>query len=124
MVARGSVFRPEKLPLNLSNVQFARSVLLTFPKIKLKQAIGQLEKKLLSFWHQVESIPFDALKLLLSALARVPFSASIALPPLDVIRKAVTVLLSQLTQAESNALDGNDDTSEGWNLWNEFSRDY
>ncbi|KAI9895945.1 hypothetical protein PsorP6_018389 [Peronosclerospora sorghi] len=80
------------------------------------RAIDQLEKKWLSFWHQVESLPFDALKLLLSALSRVPFSASIALSPLAAIRKAVTLLLSQLTQVESDALDGKDDTLEGVEL--------
>ncbi|KAE8908129.1 hypothetical protein PF003_g7469 [Phytophthora fragariae] len=74
-----------------------------------------MDKAWLSSWQGVESLPVDAVKMLLSALARLPFSASIDPPPLPAISKAVTVLLSQLTETESS-LDGNDDTLEGVEL--------
>lgn len=76
-----------------------------------------MEKDWLSCWQGVESLPLDVLRMLLSALARLPFSASIDPPPLPAISKAVSALLSQLTQyGGGDALDGNDETLEGVEL--------
>ncbi|KAE8993282.1 hypothetical protein PF001_g17594, partial [Phytophthora fragariae] len=113
--ARAGGYRPPQLPLNPSNRQFVRSVLKNCPNHKLKETIENMDKAWLSSWQGVESLPVDAVKMLLSALARLPFSASIDPPPLPAISKAVTVLLSQLTETESS-LDGNDDTLEGVEL--------
>uniref|UniRef100_A0AAV1UG65 AAA+ ATPase domain-containing protein n=1 Tax=Peronospora matthiolae TaxID=2874970 RepID=A0AAV1UG65_9STRA len=75
--------------------------------------LEQLEKPWLSCWQEVDRLPLDALQTLLSALARLPFSvASIARASLPAISKAVSALLTQATQADETALDGNDDTLE------------
>ncbi|KAG3141311.1 hypothetical protein PI126_g15554 [Phytophthora idaei] len=82
------------------------------------KTIEQMDKAWLSCWQSVESLPLDALKMLLSALSRLPFSASIAPPPLPAISKAVSALLSRVTQygGGDEALDGNDETLEGVEL--------
>ncbi|KAG6592606.1 Serine/threonine-protein kinase mph1 [Phytophthora cinnamomi] len=74
-----------------------------------------MSKAWISCWQGVESLPVDAVKVLLSALARLPFSASIDPPPLPAISKAVSALLSQLTGSDSS-FDGNDETLEGVEL--------
>ncbi|KAF1779380.1 hypothetical protein GQ600_17611 [Phytophthora cactorum] len=62
--------------------------------------------------------------MLLSALSRLPFSASIAPPPLPAISKAVSALLSRVTQygGGDEALDGNDEPSRVSNWLNGSSR--
>ncbi|ETP10987.1 hypothetical protein F441_13483 [Phytophthora nicotianae CJ01A1] len=107
-----------QLPSNPSNLQFIRSVLKNCPNHKLKATIEQMDKSWLNCWQSVESLPLDALKILLSAISRLPFSASIAPPPLPAISKAVSTLLSQTTQdgGDDEALDGNDGTLEGVEL--------
>ncbi|ETO69878.1 hypothetical protein F444_13603 [Phytophthora nicotianae P1976] len=107
-----------QLPSNPSNPQFIRSVLKNCPNHKLKATIEQMDKSWLNCWQSVESLPLDALKILLSAISRLPFSASIAPPPLPAISKAVSTLLSQTTQdgGDDEALDGNDGTLEGVEL--------
>ncbi|KAG7382936.1 hypothetical protein PHYPSEUDO_004232 [Phytophthora pseudosyringae] len=108
----------EDLPANPSSIQFIRSALKNCPNHRLKETIEHLEKPWVSCWQGAERLPVDALRLLLSALARLPFSASIAPPPLPAICKAVTALLGQVTQSGGGeeALDGNDGTLEGVEL--------
>ncbi|RMX65665.1 hypothetical protein KXD40_008073 [Peronospora effusa] len=112
---RTSNFRVQQLPSNPSNLQFIRSVLKNCPNHKLQETIEQLEKSWLNCWQEAERLPLDALKILLSALARLPFSASVA-PPLSAISKGVRTFQSQVTSCEDHALDGNDDTLEGVEL--------
>lgn len=85
------------------------------PNYKLQETIEQLNKSWLQCWQEVEHLPVHALKILLSALARLPFSASLA-PPLSAVSKAVRAFQSQVTTSEDNALNGNDDTLEGVEL--------
>ncbi|KAG2789761.1 hypothetical protein PC129_g8833 [Phytophthora cactorum] len=111
-------YRVPQLPSNPSSLQFIRSALKNCPNHKLMKTIEQMYKAWLSCWQSAESLPLDALKMLLSALSRLPFSASIAPPPLPAISKAVSALLSRVTQygGGDEALDGNDETLEGVEL--------
>ncbi|KAG1712489.1 hypothetical protein DVH05_000233 [Phytophthora capsici] len=105
------------LPPNPSSMQFIRA-LKKCPNNRLKQQIEQLEKSWLSCWQDVAHLHFDAVKTLLSALARLPFSVSIAPPPLSCISQAVSTLLSQIGRngGGDEDFDGNDDTLEGVEL--------
>uniref|UniRef100_M4BU43 Uncharacterized protein n=1 Tax=Hyaloperonospora arabidopsidis (strain Emoy2) TaxID=559515 RepID=M4BU43_HYAAE len=105
--------RKQKLPSNPSNLQFIRSVLRSCPNHRLKETLEQLEKPWLSCWQEVDRLPLEALQTLLSALERLPFSvSSIERAPLSAISKAVGAMLTQATQVEENAFDGNDNTLE------------
>ncbi|ETI29722.1 hypothetical protein L914_21561 [Phytophthora nicotianae] len=103
-----------RLPTDPSTVQFIRSVLKTCPNHKLKETISRCERAWLQSWQEAETLPLDALKLLLSALARLPYSASIHPPPLPHCTKAVTALLTQ--PKGSGTSDGNDETLESVEL--------
>ncbi|KAL8000478.1 putative P-loop containing nucleoside triphosphate hydrolase, DNA2/NAM7 helicase, AAA [Plasmopara halstedii] len=111
-------YRLPQLPANPSNLQFIRAVLKSCPNHKLAMTIEQMDKAWVSCWQCVDTLPLDALKILLSALSRLPFSASTAPPPLSAISIAVGVLLSHHTQygLHEVALDGNDGTLEGVEL--------
>ncbi|TDH66050.1 hypothetical protein CCR75_007122 [Bremia lactucae] len=106
--------RGPSLPLNPSNLQFVRSVLKTCPNHKLQTVVEQMDKAWLSSWQGIDALPLDGLKVLLSALSRLPYSVSIAPPPLSAICKAVSALLGQTAhlQRREEALDGNDETLE------------
>jgi hypothetical protein len=107
----------QQLPVNPSNFQFIRSVLKKCPNHKLKETIDHLEKAWVSCWQGVDGLPLDALKMLLSAVARLPFSASVAPPPLPACSRAVSKLLTQAAQhGGDEALDGNDGTLEAVEL--------
>lgn len=111
-------YRLPQLPTNPSNLQFIRSVLKSCPNHKLMSTIEVMDKAWLSCWQCAETLPSDALKMLLSALSRLPFSTSIAPPPLPAISKAVRVLLSHFTLSGrgEEALDGNDEILESVEL--------
>ncbi|CAH0514971.1 unnamed protein product [Peronospora belbahrii] len=108
-------YHVQRLPLNPLNLQFLRSVLKNCPNHKLQEIINQLKETWLHCWQGVESLPLDALRILLSALACLPFSASVA-PPLSTISNAVHVFQSQVMPSMDNTLDGNDTTLEGVEL--------
>ncbi|KAL4165528.1 hypothetical protein KRP22_014238 [Phytophthora ramorum] len=110
---QGGGNRIQQLPSNPSNLQFIRS-LKKCPNHKLKETIDHMHKAWVSCWQGGDSLPLEALKTLLSALARLPFSASIAPPPLPACSRAVSSLLSH--DGGEEALDGNDETLESVEL--------
>ncbi|CAI5724574.1 unnamed protein product [Hyaloperonospora brassicae] len=112
-----STVRNEQVASNPSSLQFIRSTLRRCPNHRLKEVLDQLEKPWLTCWQEVDRLPLDALQTLLSAVARLPFSAaSRARVPLPAISKAVSALLAQATHVEGDAFDENDVTLEGVKL--------
>lgn len=68
----------------------------------------------LQCWESVATLPPNALKILLSAVARLPFSAKTAPPPLTGCGRSVTSLLqgSRALESDNADLDGNDNDLE------------